>query len=107
MCVWKGGGAYLSSPRLPLGCVCGREGGENLGFPKYIWKRKERGFSNLGKENFCIICQQLSKATSLLNEAQQPYNYLIESIKARDTQNQTLTERLELMEEDVRSVKYQ
>ena len=58
-------------------------------------------------ENFCLIFLQLSKATSLLNEAQQPYNYLIESIKARDTQNQTLTERLELMEEDVRSVKYQ
>lgn len=48
---------------------------------------------------------QLSKATSLLNEAQQPYNYLIESIRARDAQNQMLTEQMALMEEDMRSVK--
>ena len=47
---------------------------------------------------------QLSKATSLLNEAQQPYNYLIESIRSRDAQNQTLTEQLTLMEEDIGSV---
>ena len=46
---------------------------------------------------------QLSKATSLLNEAQQPYNYLIESIRARDSQNQSLTEQLALMEEETRS----
>lgn len=46
---------------------------------------------------------QLSKATSLLNEAQQPYNYLIESIRARDSQNQSLNEQLALMEEETRS----
>ncbi len=40
----------------------------------------------------------------MLNEAQQPYNYLIESIRARDTQNQTLSEQLALMEEETRSV---
>ena len=39
----------------------------------------------------------------MLNEAQQPYNYLIESIRARDTQNQTLSEQLALMEEETRS----
>ena len=45
---------------------------------------------------------QLSKATTLLNEAQQPYNYLIESIRARDSQNQSLNEQLALMEEETR-----
>lgn len=52
-----------------------------------------------------LLGKELSKATSLLNEAQQPYNYLIESIRARDAQNQTLTEQLTLMEEDMSKLK--
>ncbi|KAL9973441.1 hypothetical protein ACROYT_G019903 [Oculina patagonica] len=52
-----------------------------------------------------LLGKELSKATSLLNEAQQPYNYLIESIRARDTQNQTLGEQLALMEEETRKLK--
>nr|XP_058960451.1 progesterone-induced-blocking factor 1-like [Pocillopora verrucosa] len=52
-----------------------------------------------------LLGKELSKATSLLNEAQQPYNYLIESIRARDTQNQTLTEQLTLMEAEIGKLK--
>lgn len=52
-----------------------------------------------------LLGKELSKATSLLNEAQQPYNYLIESIRARDMQNQSLNEQLTLMEEDMRKLK--
>ncbi|KAJ7356253.1 Progesterone-induced-blocking factor 1 [Desmophyllum pertusum] len=52
-----------------------------------------------------LLGKELSKATSLLNEAQQPYNYLIESIRARDTQNQSLAEQLALMEEETRKLK--
>lgn len=52
-----------------------------------------------------LLGKELSKATSLLNEAQQPYNYLIESIRARDSQNQTLTEQLALMEEEIGKLK--
>ena len=51
-----------------------------------------------------VFFVQLSKATSLLNEAQQPYNYLIESIRSRDMQNQSLNEQIALMEEDIRLV---
>lgn len=52
-----------------------------------------------------LLGKELSKATSLLNEAQQPYNYLIESIRARDSQNQSLNEQLALMEEETRKLK--
>lgn len=52
-----------------------------------------------------LLGKELSKATSLLNEAQQPYNYLIESVRARDSQNQTLTEQLALMEEEIGKLK--
>ncbi|XP_015769721.1 PREDICTED: progesterone-induced-blocking factor 1-like [Acropora digitifera] len=52
-----------------------------------------------------LLGKELSKATSLLNEAQQPYNYLIESIRSRDMQNQSLNEQIALMEEDIRKLK--
>ncbi|XP_074621025.1 progesterone-induced-blocking factor 1-like [Acropora palmata] len=52
-----------------------------------------------------LLGKELSKATSLLNEAQQPYNYLIESIRSRDMQNQSLNEQIALMEEDIRKMK--
>ncbi|XP_031556074.1 progesterone-induced-blocking factor 1-like, partial [Actinia tenebrosa] len=53
------------------------------------------------------LAEELHSATSLLNEAQQPYNYLIESIKTRDDQNQSLEKQLSLLQDDYRKLKQQ
>ena len=45
---------------------------------------------------------QLTNTTNILHEAQQPYNYLIESIRIRDSENKTLREHNRLLEEDLR-----
>ncbi|KAJ1115363.1 hypothetical protein NDU88_003587 [Pleurodeles waltl] len=47
------------------------------------------------------ISQELDKANSLLNEAQQPYRYLIESVRQRDTQISSLNERISQLEKQV------
>ena len=54
---------------------------------------------------FFLPFVQLSNATSLLDEAQQPYSYLIESIRTRDTQIHAMREQVSLMEDDIRFVR--
>ncbi len=44
---------------------------------------------------------QLSNATSLLDQAQQPYNYLIDSIRSRDTQIEKHKDHIGVLEEDI------
>uniref|UniRef100_A0A8C2D4W2 Progesterone immunomodulatory binding factor 1 n=1 Tax=Cyprinus carpio TaxID=7962 RepID=A0A8C2D4W2_CYPCA len=44
---------------------------------------------------------QLEAANQLLQQAQQPHSYLIETVRQRDTQIQTLKERLTRLEEEV------
>jgi progesterone-induced-blocking factor 1 len=51
---------------------------------------------------FPILNFQLSNTTNILNEAQQPYNYLIESIRVRDSQIKSLQENNQMLEEDIR-----
>ncbi|XP_032219897.2 progesterone-induced-blocking factor 1 isoform X1 [Nematostella vectensis] len=51
------------------------------------------------------LAQELGNATTLLNEAQQPYNYLIESIRTRDQQNQGLKEQIAMLQDDLKKVK--
>lgn len=43
---------------------------------------------------------QLKQTTTLLDEAQQPYSYLIASMKARDEQNKSLKDIIATMEKD-------
>ncbi|CAB4001470.1 progesterone-induced-blocking factor 1-like [Paramuricea clavata] len=50
------------------------------------------------------LLQELSNTTNILNEAQQPYNYLIESIRVRDSQIKSLQENNTLLEEDIRKL---
>ncbi|XP_066920860.1 progesterone-induced-blocking factor 1-like [Clytia hemisphaerica] len=51
------------------------------------------------------VSEELHNANNLLNEAQQPYNYLIESIRTRDEQNKTLKNTIETLEGDMRTCK--
>ncbi|XP_047127127.1 progesterone-induced-blocking factor 1 isoform X1 [Hydra vulgaris] len=51
------------------------------------------------------MTEELKQSNSLLNEAQQPYNYLIESIRTRDAQNQLLKETISNLENDIRKLK--
>uniref|UniRef100_A0A673HZG3 Progesterone immunomodulatory binding factor 1 n=1 Tax=Sinocyclocheilus rhinocerous TaxID=307959 RepID=A0A673HZG3_9TELE len=48
------------------------------------------------------ISEELEAANQLLQQAQQPHSYLIETVRQRDTQIQTLKERLTRLEEEVR-----
>lgn len=47
------------------------------------------------------ISQELDRANSLLNEAQQPYRYLIESVRQRDAQISSQNERVSQLEKQV------
>ena len=49
----------------------------------------------------CVVPQLLA-ANQLLQQTQQPYSYLIETVRQRDTQISTLKERLTSLEDDVR-----
>ncbi len=49
--------------------------------------------------------EELSGASSLLDQAQQPYNYLIESIRSRDKQIQKHKSHIATVEEDIRRLK--
>lgn len=48
------------------------------------------------------VVPQLLAANQLLQQTQQPYSYLIETVRQRDTQISTLKERLTSLEDDVR-----
>uniref|UniRef100_A0A8D0AJI9 Progesterone immunomodulatory binding factor 1 n=1 Tax=Sander lucioperca TaxID=283035 RepID=A0A8D0AJI9_SANLU len=48
------------------------------------------------------ISEELLAANQLLQQTQQPYSYLIETVRQRDTQISTLKERLTSLEDDVR-----
>jgi progesterone-induced-blocking factor 1 len=45
---------------------------------------------------------ELKNTNNILDQAQQPYNYLIERIRVRDTQVQQQKKHIEAMEVDVR-----
>lgn len=45
---------------------------------------------------------QLDRANSLLNQAQQPYKYLIETVQQRDSQISLQKEHITQLEKDVR-----
>lgn len=45
---------------------------------------------------------QLDRANSLLSQVQQPYKYLIETVKQRDTQIHLQKEHIAQLEKDVR-----
>uniref|UniRef100_A0A7N8YBY5 Progesterone immunomodulatory binding factor 1 n=1 Tax=Mastacembelus armatus TaxID=205130 RepID=A0A7N8YBY5_9TELE len=47
------------------------------------------------------ISEKLSTANQLLQQTQQPYSYLIETVRQRDAQISTLKERINLLEDDV------
>lgn len=51
------------------------------------------------------IAEELRNTTGLLNEAQQPYNYLIDSIRTRDEQNNIQKKTLSALENDIRTLK--
>ncbi|KAM6956355.1 progesterone-induced-blocking factor 1 [Aplochiton taeniatus] len=51
------------------------------------------------------IAEELEAANQLLQQTQQPYSYLIETVKQRDTQISSLKERMGQLEEDVRCLK--
>ena len=48
------------------------------------------------------VVPQLLAANQLLQQTQQPYSYLIETVRQRDAQIGTLKERLTSLEDDVR-----
>uniref|UniRef100_A0A672M4C1 Progesterone-induced-blocking factor 1-like n=1 Tax=Sinocyclocheilus grahami TaxID=75366 RepID=A0A672M4C1_SINGR len=51
------------------------------------------------------ISEELEAANQLLQQAQQPHSYLIETVRQRDTQIQTLKERLTRIEEEVSALR--
>ncbi|XP_077984263.1 progesterone-induced-blocking factor 1-like [Glandiceps talaboti] len=53
------------------------------------------------KEKLMQLSEELANANNLLDQAQQPYNYLIDSIKMRDTQINKLKKHISAMEEDI------
>ncbi|KAM4905105.1 LOW QUALITY PROTEIN: progesterone-induced-blocking factor 1 [Sylvia borin] len=54
------------------------------------------------KEQVSQISQELDRANSLLNQAQQPYKYLIETVQQRDSQISLQKEHITQLEKDVR-----
>ncbi|MCI4393898.1 hypothetical protein PGIGA_G00162430 [Pangasianodon gigas] len=63
-------------------------------------KDLERSTAHTGQ-----ISEELQAANQLLQQAQQPYSYLIETVRQRDTQIQSLKERLSQLEEEVSALK--
>ncbi|XP_033100257.1 progesterone-induced-blocking factor 1-like [Anneissia japonica] len=57
------------------------------------------------KTKLSQLGNELSNATSLLDQAQQPYHYLIESIRTRDSQIDKHSEHISILEDDIRSLK--
>ncbi|NWU75496.1 PIBF1 factor, partial [Onychorhynchus coronatus] len=53
------------------------------------------------KEQVTQISQELDRANSLLNQAQQPYKYLIETVQQRDSQISLQKEHITQLEKDV------
>ncbi|NXK37615.1 PIBF1 factor, partial [Piprites chloris] len=53
------------------------------------------------KEQITQISQELDRANSLLNQAQQPYKYLIETVQQRDSQISLQKEHITQLEKDV------
>ncbi|NXO35468.1 PIBF1 factor, partial [Locustella ochotensis] len=53
------------------------------------------------KEQVTQISQELDRANSLLNQAQQPYKYLIETVQQRDSQISLQKEHIMQLEKDV------
>ncbi|NWS24074.1 PIBF1 factor, partial [Polioptila caerulea] len=53
------------------------------------------------KEQVTQISQELDRANSLLNQAQQPYKYLIETVQQRDSQINLQKEHITQLEKDV------
>ncbi|XP_028911376.1 progesterone-induced-blocking factor 1 isoform X1 [Ornithorhynchus anatinus] len=53
------------------------------------------------KKQVMQISQELENANSLLNQAQQPYRYLIESVRQRDSQIQSQNEHIAELKKDV------
>ncbi|NWV59800.1 PIBF1 factor, partial [Malurus elegans] len=53
------------------------------------------------KEQVTQISQELDRANSLLNQAQQPYKYLIETVQQRDSQISLQQEHIKQLEKDV------
>nr|XP_025873479.1 progesterone-induced-blocking factor 1 isoform X2 [Vulpes vulpes] len=54
------------------------------------------------KEQVTQLSQELDRANSLLNQTQQPYRYLIESVRQRDSKIDSLKECITQLEKDVR-----
>ncbi|KAJ8028167.1 Progesterone-induced-blocking factor 1 [Holothuria leucospilota] len=67
----------------------------NTSFKKELGTKKEQ-LQQLGEE--------LSNATSLLDQAQQPYNYLIDTIRNRDQQIATQKKHIASQQEDIRKL---
>lgn len=53
------------------------------------------------KDQITQLSQELDRANSLLNQAQQPYRYLIESVRQRDSKIDSLKENITQLEKDV------
>ncbi|KAF6376620.1 progesterone immunomodulatory binding factor 1 [Rhinolophus ferrumequinum] len=53
------------------------------------------------KEQVTQLSQELDRANSLLNQTQQPYRYLIESVRQRDSKIDSLKEWITQLEKDV------
>ncbi|XP_049634871.1 progesterone-induced-blocking factor 1 [Suncus etruscus] len=53
------------------------------------------------KDKITQLSQELDRANSLLNEAQQPYRYLIESVRQRDSKIDSLKKNITQLEEDI------
>ncbi|XP_059233537.1 progesterone-induced-blocking factor 1 [Mustela nigripes] len=57
------------------------------------------------KEQVTQLSQELNRANSLLNQTQQPYRYLIESVRQRDSKIDSLKECITQLEKDVSNLK--
>lgn len=53
------------------------------------------------KDQVTQLSQELDRANSLLSQTQQPYRYLIESVRQRDSKIDSLKENIEQLEKDI------
>ncbi|XP_031414086.1 progesterone-induced-blocking factor 1 [Clupea harengus] len=66
----------------------------------HLRRDQEKQSTQTGK-----VSKELEAANQLLQQAQQPYSYLIETVKQRDCQIQNLKERITSLEEEVSALK--
>lgn len=86
---------------LSLRCIIKRRGGREEPWLTLTLCRQSNCLYNCSSIHTHVVPQLLA-ANQLLQQTQQPYSYLIETVRQRDAQISALKERLTSLEDDVR-----